>query len=324
VKNEVRKALREEEKARLDPEETRCAREYALALADPFSLQSLPCDPTADAGMSLRWKVHTRGIFNVGSSTDGVGYIVVNPYWGFSGSEPIAATDATYSYATTGIHTNQLGVNGLSWPSPIKFEYCGGVKLVGFGLKVQFIGKPLECSGTITKLRSPDNFPRGITLDAANIFGDPRNSTESVRVGKTYYATWAPYSSSDHTYATSLPPTRTSNPDWRLGFYVQGAQVKMPFSYELVGYYEAQSSTEYAGMQIPSNLYKDTGARVSSAAIENDQRSNTMEYGGIVSNMVHELKNAFWSHSPAMADAVSGYVRNVIRPSRVTELPTLM
>lgn len=323
IKAEVRRALREEERARVDPDELECAKDYALALSDPFSVRTLPCDPVADAGMSLRWKIQSRGTFASGSAVHGVAYILVNPYWGFNGKEPITSTDVNYAYTGTGIHTNQPGVNGSGWVSPIDKSSVSGIKLIGFGLKVRYIGKPLNCSGTITRLRSPDNAPRGITVIEEDIFGDPRNTTETLRVGKTYFAAFAPYSSNDHEFKQLQDPAHSTTPDWTMGFYISGSAELSQFSYEVVGFYEAQSVTKYASLQTPSPLYKDSGSRVAAAAIDNDQ-SGVMTYAPYMLRMVKELRESFRSYSPVVATAVSGYIKSHMNSSRVEELPDIM
>lgn len=289
VKSEIRRIERED----VDPDEIRCAKQYALARSDPFSIKDLPCNPTADPGYSLRWKSTFRGTFQAGSN--GAGFIVVDPYWGYNDSPCGYVSHA--GYTGTGIDTAHAGVNSITLTGPFASVNFVGSKTVGFAIKVWYVGKALDAAGMMYKLRTPSNYPVVTNITSAgSITPTPINTWDAVSVRKVYYTSFLPQNDADDTYQVYTAPT-TLVPQWNMGFYVDNAVSGSNFSFEICAFYEgisASASTMGAATMSPEHETAGRKVNTASLAAEHDVKSSSsLSYPLWKTVMAKGLEQAF-------------------------------
>lgn len=309
------------------PEEIECARLYALARSDPFSLKTLPCNPTSDPGFSIRWKAHFRGTMTIGTHSNG--YILACPYWGFSNNEAIVQTDADYVHSGSGIHTNQAGVTGWVITSPWNSSAMSGVKVVGYGIRMYYTGRALDAAGMVYRLRTPNNREMGITLPGANITGNAAIAWDRVRVNTSYVTHFIPLDEDDSEYRPpGTPPVHSSNPRWNMGFYVAGAVAGTTFSYEIVAYYEGVPVSEVNGaMATMSPEYKTIGTSIDSASLSAEQKSmqSGFSYNMWKRLMASAVRVGLRGYlGPAYTDAVAAFIEGQQEGTRMSGQPLLM
>lgn len=257
----------------VDPHELQCAKEYALARTNPFALETLPCAPTSDPGRSVRWRTRARATLVVGST--GNGFVVANPYWGFSDSLPII--DSGDTYTGNGIITNVAGVLGFGVGSQWASTAMARSKVVGFAIRMWYTGKALDAAGMVYKLRRADNqVQTSPVTDLNDIVVDPLNSWSAVQSGQVYFTSFIPMTERDSEFQVpGFAPTNAS-PHWNMGFFIAGATPGTAFSYEVVGLYEGHTvAPENMTAAIPSPEYKVAGTKVDSCSMNAESKSNT-------------------------------------------------
>lgn len=250
---------------------TRCGLDYIHALYDPFSVLGEPCIPGDFPIESQKFRVTSRGTFNVG--TQGVGGIAFWPFRGFysdtflvnantNDAVALVATTATYaqtdhSYLNSGspavADATISRLHGVTSPyTAVNFKENTrrAIKLVAAGLRVSYCGKVTDMQGEYTVWRNP-----GVSSaipGTADTMGDllAQNSASMLRineqtVGVTYFplraddlaAVYEPgYNTGDGSSKMFTDPLAS-----RLagGIAINGATAGAPFTYEFIGFYEA-------------------------------------------------------------------------------------
>lgn len=164
---------------------TPCALDYFRALYNPFDLNLNPCIPGITPTPSMKFKSMARGTFQVG--TQGVGGVAFWPFRMISKTNltnnvanvqypAIIATNNTYA----GADYSFTNANSIPLPTPGDLAayvgttsifdavslggYSGGAftqsnrtaKLVGAGIRVQYVDKVLDMSGDFITWRNPN------------------------------------------------------------------------------------------------------------------------------------------------------------------------
>lgn len=252
-----------------------CALDYLRVLYNPFDVGVNPCIPGITPTPSMKYKATTRGVFQVG--TQGVGGVAFWPVRMCSRS-PIYNTAGTHQYpAIIATNSTYAGLdyaftNAASITSPAPADLlafygstspfdavslgaprgdgsavvaCGrSLKLVGAGIRVQYVDKVLDMSGDYITWRNPN--PTSALPGTADNLADllALNSAAMNRVSDAYNGvTYNPVLETDLSAmlepanVAGLASTTLSN---RLacGVFVANAQPGQRFAFEAVAFYE--------------------------------------------------------------------------------------
>lgn len=147
VKPNRKRRQRERDVSVRQPRMSPCAKEYLRALTDPFGLEvagSPPCIPDVLDLPSYKLATKCRGTVTIG--TNGLGYVVI-----YSQQN---ANDTSFGYYTSSTFTGTTvtdvgtGVNPfLDSRLPYTAAAARAHRLVGCGLRVQYIGTELQRGG---------------------------------------------------------------------------------------------------------------------------------------------------------------------------------
>lgn len=230
-----------------------CAVDYMKALVTPFSLSAPACIPDLHAVPSKKIRVKSRGTFSTGVS--GIGQCVALPWCTVKDYSTLYATDATYSLGSV---IGDSLVAGINSQSVLKFPYASGefaasvsggirARLVGFGLRIRYIGPELARSGQIVGFREPDN---------SDTIGLTHDRIRSLTTSKTFsnkrqwiYAMYRPvqpaeYEFTQYACAPEVPGAAATTAFANLGFVISGTTDSAgnpgpaPFEYETVHFVE--------------------------------------------------------------------------------------
>jgi len=142
---------------------SQCAMGYAMALSDPFNLQKEVCVPDLHVVPSKKVKAVTRGTFTTG--TAGAGFIMACVQCKTNNNEPIQFSNSTFSgSAFTNIGTQRSPAAYAQLPYlDTDFKGQSGAstlvsgRVVGYGLRVRYIGNKLGMGGQVIGYRQAEN-----------------------------------------------------------------------------------------------------------------------------------------------------------------------
>jgi len=250
----------------------RCARDYAIALSNPFDLDpSTPvCYPGSMAPPSYKLRVRTTGTFKVSAvagNNVGRGGIAVWPYRMltsdiFATGVPvyypaIIATDDTYnqadySFANTGTVPagSPLGIYaGYNSPLTLADLAAGSgraTRLVACGLRVAYDGKVLDTAGKYVLYRH--SYPTNglpATRDAVqDLTAIPSTTYTQISIGDKPTVSFMPLLESDHFYSGDATTTYATAGSYsivnRMGpaVFIENAVAGASFSFEVIAYFE--------------------------------------------------------------------------------------
>lgn len=244
---------------------TPCGYDYFRALANPFDLDINPCIPGLFPTPSMKYKITTRGTFQVG--TQGVGGVAMWPLRGaFSDMTVVGTAQQMFLAATNSTYarTDYDFLNSHRFDPAVRTDlnlYAGStsmftaaafgnlsnrsIKLVAAGLRVQYVDKVLDMSGNYVTFRNP---APSSSIDAS--IDTPAdllrvNAADFRRVGEGYVGVaYRPLLETD-TMAVPDPGYSavmgSTNFTARLagGVLVTNAQAGARFAFESVAFYEA-------------------------------------------------------------------------------------
>jgi hypothetical protein len=134
------------------------------ALVNPFEVgEGLPCIPDAIALPSLKYSALARGSFDIG--TQGVGFVTVSPFCPANDTASVKHTTNLYTGTTFNIGPpNPTGVNDAFHDAPYTTSQLNAsvfagreYRVVGCGLKANYIGSEFQRAGMEVLHRQPSN-----------------------------------------------------------------------------------------------------------------------------------------------------------------------
>jgi hypothetical protein len=143
-------------------------------------------------------------------------------------------------------------------------------KLVGYQMAIWATGKTLDTSGTVYRLRTPENIRiNGNNIYAdTDIFNNPEVHSAPVQKGQRYVTNFVTRNSQhDDSYVpnTIIRGDATDGGAWDTGFYIAGIPKGYSFDYEIRGFYEYSSHGGNIGQATYSPVYSAGAARVETA-----------------------------------------------------------
>lgn len=295
---------------------TPCAVDYMKSLVTPFSLTQPACIPDLHAVPSKKVRVKYRGVFSTGTTGDG--QCVALPACTTNQGSIVYITDATYALGPT--LQNSL-VAGISGPVNPKIPYgssafagttTGGIRsrLVGFGVRIRYIGPEISRSGQIVGFREPDN---------SNALGLTYDRVRSLTTSKTFsnkrqwvYATYRPVQPGEYEYSPfpcspEVPGATVNTSAATLGFTISGTTDSSgnpgpaPFEFETVSF------IEYIGnIDNISHTHVDVigMSHVRNALPGKSVTDNLVHTAGTA---VHSLTKSLQNAAPVIGAGVLGY-----------------
>lgn len=259
---------------------TPCAYDYFRVLYNPFDVNIMPCIPGMIPTPTHKFKVTTRGSFQVGTSGcggiafwpgrmisrtlipsyggdtiapaiitttaayAGIDYSFTNSKWV---SVPVAPELAVYPGITSTYEVATLG--GYTGPAGLRTDSFRSAKLVGAGVRVQYVDKVLDMSGDYVVWRNPN--PTSTLPASGDNLADllAVNAACLTRVGEGYCGvSYLPLLEADLAalpepgkapYDTVIAPTETN---WtnRLagGVFITNAQPGQRYAFEAIAFFE--------------------------------------------------------------------------------------
>lgn len=291
-----------------------CIKAYARALINPFTLSTLPCNPTSDPGLAVRLKAWTRGTFAVG--TLGVGFIVASTGWCVADGRHGFVSSATYPSGIN-LDTSLAGVGSYTINSPYLSAEVNTYKVVGYGMRIWYTGRPLDCSGNIYRLRYRENTDQNASVAIGTIEASRYVKMSGLRVGETYYTTYVPSDTESTGYSNLGPSPAPAAPIYDIGFLITGCTPGVSFAYEICGFYEVQSDdVRTAASAVMSPQFSPTANAINSAVVQADASTMNFVYKASIrqaGKMLDErLGPLIGDHN---ASELLYYVTGVDRPS---------
>ena len=295
---------------------TPCAVDYMKSLVTPFSLTQPACIPDLHAVPSKKIRVKCRGVFSTGTTGDG--QCVALPACTSNQGSIVYITDPTYALGPTIQSSVAAGVTG---PVCSKIPYdstvfagatTGGIRsrLVGFGVRIRYIGPELARSGQITGFREPDNAGTiGLTYDRVRALSTSKTFSNKRQ---WIYASYRPVQPAEYEYSPfacspEVPGATASSSSTPLGFVISGTTDTSgnpgpaPFEYETISF------IEYIG-----NI--DNVSHTHVDVIGMSHVRNSLPVKSVSDNLVHTAKTAAGQLSaslrqaaPAIGAGVLGY-----------------
>jgi hypothetical protein len=174
-----------------------CARDYALALADPFE-GPLACVPASFPPIPS-WKTRAWTRSTVGIGTQGYGFVMVNPLATCS-SDSGSVLVSTTAYTGTGFPTTSgdVGVTTLNGNAPVNNTNLASTafgtqcRVVAVGLRAWYTGSELDLQGEMYALRQPDNESL-LTITSAQALQFPTARRVAITSARApFELTWIP------------------------------------------------------------------------------------------------------------------------------------
>lgn len=239
---------------------TPCGYDYFRAINNPFDIALNPCIPSHLSFPTQKLKVLTRGVFQLG--LDGQGGVAMWPWRGASNELILAGQNSlpflkTSNATTTGgngyywtntqalstADTTVTGYPGTTSPyntNDLSTDSRRSVKLVAAGVRVQYIDKVLDMSGSYIAWRNPIA-SNSLPADRDNVADLLRvNHAIQERVGSNWASVaYRPIAQGDLDSVNGMP-TNLATPADRLacGVFVANGQAGARFEFEGVAYYE--------------------------------------------------------------------------------------
>ena len=226
---------------------------YAKAQLDPFDAglqEMLPCIPDAQEVLSYKFATNMRGRCQIGSAQ--YGHIFMNPRVPFNDQNYLMYT--TSGYAGTDVTPiPSIAGSGVAMMtnarSPFNSAAPVGVRPVGSGLRIRYIGTELERGGVIVALSTPDFNSSYAGQTPAQLETKPEAKVYQVdRKWKTVAARYSVVPSYTNSTANTIANGSV------MGFLLFGTAGNM-FEWETVTYYESIST---AAFSVPTTSKSDS------------------------------------------------------------------
>lgn len=338
-----------------------CCSGYAAALTDPWCVEIPPGIPSDIPLPSFKFSGRSRGTFTIGSG--GTGFVAANPYapWGSQSLPnaqymPILFTSATYAstdtyrpyQSATGL---ALGVAAVTLDCPFDFNRYEitspptglSYRVVGYGIKIRFVGSEMNRGGRVYAARSPINTPivtaSASAFSVSNVQLTANKETSTVPVDREWHcALYKPSVGADLAYSERgdtitigsqiFPTELLQGPS--LLMLVTGATAGQSFEFDIQGWFEA------IGPNVPSltpTISDPIGMAALATANANTQPTTNVDqnkagYMSMAIDALHSMSGMVYNHvsnnAPAYANAAhTAY--NVYRganPLRTLTYPT--
>jgi len=161
-----------------------CEKGFIKARMDPFGIfNKPPCNPIRDPGPSIKFRSYYQGTMITGSS--GEGFVAITPFDPFNGARVIAFTNGASALGADAFNVTAGGVSYATLSDSPVTNTNGSYKIVGAGLKMCYIGRVLDCAGTVTRYSAPGNHPVTSAL-ISTARGLQTSKTVQVQQASTY------------------------------------------------------------------------------------------------------------------------------------------
>lgn len=270
------------------PPLSKCATDYAISLADPFT-GPLACVPTYPAVLTRKLRVYAKGTFSTG--TTGFGFIVFDPSYGIANDQTfVLASDALYggvtiigAVGTTAYLSNSdyQAADLGSGPNQIVFRVVSG------GLRIRYIGTELNRGGQVCGLTDP-NHNSLLTRTFGSLSGEEQSRLFPVN-REWITLLYRPFLVGDTEFANSLVGTTPLDPSFYMGYALQSPTAgPCVFEFEAYSTYEAQGRnvrgmtashvdpTGYAAVHTATNLSPALAPTVAKTADRTKSFLNTV------------------------------------------------
>lgn len=326
---------------------SKCTKEYAAALVNPFGArQVLPCIPDNIVMPSLKLQTKIRGVFSTG--TLGTGFVVLNPWQMLSNdngfgttaiNSPVVSTTNAYplnsfSISVAGGMFVQPGLTASNSNSDlnIAFTTTAGrqMRLVAAGLKVQYIGSSFRNQGRVVLATNTANTPFANFVTGAGLLLNNYNISVPVS-RKSEYVFYRPDSHgllSYFDYSSYLPSLTPANADRKsLLIYVEGGDTEVPqsFEFEAVAYFEiiGPNMTLSTSHSDPSGL----GATLSALPVRNPSSEPKEVEASVFQRIWKEVSEQSSSIVVEASKRIPGmafnYAANYLSSQRMQREPTI-
>jgi hypothetical protein len=216
-----------------------CAKDYMMALSDPFGLLEANrevCIPDTMVMPSYKLTTITRGSFAIG--TLGIGFVWTNP--SLYGNAAHTTNHCYITYTASNFASNSLQTSttiaGVEHAVDSQFPYGKDIsevrrwRIVGHGLRVRYSGTELNRGGRLVSFSIDDE---DLTASQANDLLKNQNSATHPVTRSWRTVAYRPFDPDQVDY-TPL----TSHRDQQLGFYVEGGTPGSLWEYQTVRFWE--------------------------------------------------------------------------------------
>jgi len=216
---------------------SKCTKDYAVALIDPWSISMAPCVPDNITLPSYKFGVRARGNFQIG--TAGTGCVYINPYIPYSDANH-AGFFTTSTYASPDVDgAGVTGINPFFNDSPFVQADFGPLlnnsRVVGCGLRARYTGTEIQRSGNAISFRSPTNgnfLVSGAVTESQLLLSKEASTSPVDR--DWHYAIYRPSTPTDLAYSD---PTALAG-NYCMLFAVFGGQPGQSFEFDYVAWFE--------------------------------------------------------------------------------------
>lgn len=334
------RVVKSQQKSQLKTIVSKCTREYASALVNPFGTrQVMPCIPDNIVLPSYKFQSKCRGVFSTG--TLGAGFVSLNPFTMAAGDNALvgAFCDAPVVFTTLLYNQNNYGftVAGGAFTTPGVSATNGNsqntsaflnaqgrqLRLVAAGLKIQYIGSMFRNQGRCVLYKQQGNANAPNPQTASGLLND--NYTVSVPVSRKAEYTFYTPDSHDllnyDPYSAYVPSTGAI--DRRsLVILVEGGDLASPQSFE----FEATAYFEVVGPNLTlSASHADPGGQgavLSSLPIKNPVAPPSVVEQSVFQRIVKELSEQSGSIASGVSKFAINQAMNYMNPSTLS-YPTI-
>jgi hypothetical protein len=273
-----------------------CVRDYAQALVDPFD-GPLACVPSSYPPIpTFKTRVWARGTFSTG--TQGVGFVLVNPYRIFANDgSGVCKSETTYAQSGFPVSSGDVGVTIVNPNAPYSTaqisETNTGIqfRIVSVGARVWYVGSELNLQGEYFALRHPDNESL-LSITSSLVLGFPSARRAVITNGRAPIdVTWIPMKPKDLEFNGTLTPGLSS-----LGILGTGPNGSANiFAYEVYGI------VEYIGYGVPARTPSSADPAGFAAVLTAAQSEGDTWYGS-----ARDAAASLLSHAKSAVTGLSG------------------
>lgn len=225
------------------PVEHKCAKHYAETVLDPFETKSGACVPMLPCLDSAKRKIFARG----------TGMTQANGFGGICATTS-CASDKPAVYVTDGTGTGHslVGTQNVAYHSNSEVDnaaFTGGTlqaRIVGCGVRVRCIGKPIDMNGRTFALEEPSHMDTQ-SLEIANLSLFDVNRVKTKHFGPEWsVACWQPVRPGEQAYQANAYASTTGGMITiaPLCILIQSqSALQLPFEWEWFCHYEAVGSS---------------------------------------------------------------------------------
>jgi hypothetical protein len=324
---------------------SQCTKHYVRALTNPFNpFKDLPCIPDQLVNPSHKYNTWTRGTFSTG--TQGVGWVVVNPWYnvyndgafaGTSSSNAIISTTPAFAGANynwtvvAGIPTvGVVGANSNSRFTQNDFiNNRWNYRIVGCGIRVKYTGTTFRNQGRLIMYRQQANDPIPLGSDASVLFQDNYTSTIPVNRSKETVVTYqtAEYDFTSYQeigFYLPLIPINNTQQRWHMLIYVDGGDTTTPQSFE----YEVATFFEIVGRGLPlTSSHSDVvgmGQAIASLPNKIPLSPPSIVERSVLQQIGQSLYNSVSYAAPRLISAgMNSFLSSYSNPLALANMPTI-